>query len=76
MTTLLDALLGRHSQGIKHLVEPGPDADALRQLAQVALRAPDHAGLVPFRFRAVAGPARESLARWPPASPSSGRTRC
>ncbi len=61
-TTLLEALLGRHSQGIRHLVEPGPDADALGLMAQAALRAPDHAGLVPFRFKAVAGPARESLA--------------
>lgn len=31
-------------------------------MAQAALRAPDHAGLVPFRFKAVAGPARERLA--------------
>jgi len=60
---LLDALLGRHSQGIRHLVEPGPDAAALGLMAQAALRAPDHAGLVPFRFKAVAGPARASLAR-------------
>jgi nitroreductase len=31
-------------------------------MAQAALRAPDHAGLVPFRFKAVMGPARERLA--------------
>ena len=59
---LLEALLGRHSQGIRHLVEPGPDAAALALMTQAALRAPDHAGLVPFRFKAVLGPARESLA--------------
>jgi hypothetical protein len=59
---LLGLLLGRHSQGIKHLVEPGPDAHALGLMAQAALRAPDHAGLVPFRFKAVTGPARERLA--------------
>jgi nitroreductase len=59
---LLESLLGRHSQGIRHLVEPGPDADALALMAEAALRAPDHAGLVPFRFKAVAGPAREPLA--------------
>jgi nitroreductase len=59
---LLAALLGRHSQGIRHLVEPGPDADALAAMAEAALRAPDHAGLVPFRFKAVMGPARERLA--------------
>ncbi len=60
---LLEALLGRHSQGIRHLVEPGPDAAALARMAQAALRAPDHAGLVPFRFKVVAGAAREPLAR-------------
>lgn len=59
---LLESLLGRHSQGIRHLVDPGPDADALALMAEAALRAPDHAGLVPFRFKAVAGPAREPLA--------------
>lgn len=59
---LLEALLGRHSQGIRHLVEPGPDTHQLGLMAQAALRAPDHAGLVPFRFKAVAGAARESLA--------------
>jgi nitroreductase len=59
---LLAALLGRHSQGIRHLVEPGPDARQLELMVQAALRAPDHAGLVPFRFKAVAGPAREALA--------------
>lgn len=59
---LLESLLGRHSQGIRHLVEPGPDAAALALMTQAALRAPDHAGLVPFRFKAVVGPAREPLA--------------
>jgi len=32
-------------------------------MAQAALRAPDHAGLVPFRFRVVAGGTRDALAR-------------
>lgn len=61
-TTAIERLLSRHSQGIKHLVEPGPDAAALRLMVQAALRAPDHAGLVPFRFKAVTGAARERLA--------------
>ena len=60
---LLEALLGRHSQGIRHLVEPGPDAAALALMTQAALRAPDHAGLVPFRFKAVVGAARQPLAQ-------------
>lgn len=59
----LAALLGRQSVGIKHLAEPGPDDAALRLMADAALRAPDHGGLVPFRFAVVRGPAREALAR-------------
>ncbi len=61
-TALLHGLLGRHSQGIKHLAEPGPDEAQLLTLTQAALRAPDHAGLVPFRFKAVRGEQREALA--------------
>jgi nitroreductase len=59
---LLASLLSRQSVGIKHLAEPGPDAAQLRLMADAALRAPDHAGLVPFRFAVVQGPARERLA--------------
>lgn len=59
---LLALLCARQSVGIKHLVEPGPDEAQLRQLVAAALRAPDHAGLVPFRFAAVRGGARERLA--------------
>jgi nitroreductase len=55
------ALLSRHSLGGKHLREPGPDDEALRLMVQVALRAPDHAGLVPFRFKVVRGEARAAL---------------
>jgi nitroreductase len=59
----LGALLARHSLGIKHLVEPGPDDAQLALMAQAALRAPDHASLVPFRFKLVRGAARERLAQ-------------
>ncbi len=57
----LARLLGRHSLGVRQLGEPGPDAAALRRMTEAALRAPDHARLVPFRFAAVLGPAREAL---------------
>jgi len=60
--TTLAGLLGRHSQGIKHLAEPAPDAAQLALMAEAALRAPDHASLVPFRFAVVRGAARERLA--------------
>ncbi len=55
-------LLSRHSLGGKHLGEPGPDEAALRSMTEVALRAPDHEGLVPFRFKLVRGAARARLA--------------
>jgi nitroreductase len=58
----LATLLSRHSLGIKHLGEPGPDDAALAWMAQAALHAPDHAELVPFRFKVVRGAARERLA--------------
>jgi len=59
---LLDELLGRHSVGPKHLVEPAPDDAQLALMIEAALRAPDHAGLRPWRFAAVRGAAREKLA--------------
>ena len=59
----LDALLTRQSVGAKHLAEPGPGDADLHRMAEAALRAPDHAGLVPFRFAVVRGVARERLAQ-------------
>lgn len=58
----LGLLLGRYSVGVKHLQEPAPSAAQLAQMVQAALRAPDHGGLVPFRFSVVAGEARSALA--------------
>ena len=62
MTTVLDALLGRYSVGPKHLVEPGPDDAQLTLMVQAALRAPDHAELVPYRFKLVRGTAKQAMA--------------
>jgi nitroreductase len=58
----LQALLGRYSVGVKHLAEPGPDDRQLALMAQAALRAPDHGGLVPFRFRVIRGEDRQPFA--------------
>lgn len=55
-------LINRHSLGIKHLVEPGPDDGALSRMIAAALKAPDHAELTPFRFAVIRGEARERLA--------------
>ena len=58
----MQVLLGRYSLGIKHLVEPGPDDQQLETMVRAALRAPDHGGLVPFRFSVVRGDARTAFA--------------
>ena len=59
---LLAGLMGRFSVGTKYLEEPGPSLEELQRMTEAALRAPDHAGLVPFRFAAIRGAARERLA--------------
>lgn len=58
----LEALLTRYSVGPKHLVEPGPNDEQLALMAEAALRAPDHAELVPYRFKLVRGAAKEGMA--------------
>lgn len=58
----LAGLLTRFSVGPKHLAEPAPSPDELLRMTEAALRAPDHAGLVPFRFAVVRGDARQALA--------------
>lgn len=62
MNPTLQTLIGRHSLGGKHLVEPGPGDAELALLAEAALHAPDHAEMVPFRFAWVRGEARQALA--------------
>ena len=59
---LLQALLDRYSVGPKHLVEPGPGDEQLALMTAAALRAPDHAELVPYRFKLVRGDARTAMA--------------
>ena len=65
MSTPADPLAGiltRYSVGPKHLAEPAPSLDDLQRMTEAALRAPDHAGLVPFRFAAIRGETRHALA--------------
>jgi len=54
-----ELLLSRASNG--KLTDPAPDAETLRMALSAAVRAPDHAGLVPFRFCLVRGDARARL---------------
>jgi nitroreductase len=58
----LQTLLSRYSLGVKHLIDPAPDAADLQQMLAAALRAPDHGDLVPFRLAVVQGDARARLA--------------
>ncbi len=58
----LEALLSRYSVGPKHLVEPGPSDEQVALMAQAALRAPDHAELVPYRFKMVRDAAKQGMA--------------
>lgn len=59
---VLEHLGLRYSVGPKYLRPPAPSQAQLRQAAGVALRAPDHGGLSPFRFVRVAPHQRERLA--------------
>jgi len=50
---LLDLLALRFSVGPKYLTPPGPSAEQWARASDLALRAPDHGGLRPFRFVVV-----------------------
>jgi nitroreductase len=58
---LLDPLALRYSVGPKHLAPPGPSAEQWARAADLALRAPDHGGLRPFRFVVVGDGQRATL---------------
>lgn len=49
-TTVLEAILTRHSVSPKRLDSPGPDYKQIIQLMQAAAAAPDHGKLQPWRF--------------------------
>lgn len=59
---VLEHLARRFSVGPRHLVDPAPSAAQLLQAACLALRAPDHGGLAPFRFVQVGDGQRQRLA--------------
>jgi nitroreductase len=57
----LDMLAVRYSVGPKYLAPPAPTATQWQQAAHLALRAPDHGGLHPFRFVIVDDEQRPAL---------------
>lgn len=62
MRRAVEALLSRQSVSPKRLVVPGPSDDELRSIMAMALTAPDHGNLQPYRFIRIADKARERLA--------------
>lgn len=59
---IIDYLARRHSVGPKFLAPPAPTDAQWARAAAVALRAPDHGRLGPFRFVVIADPQRSALA--------------
>lgn len=59
---ILSFLGERYSVGPKELTAPSPTEAQIRRAVELALRAPDHRGLRPFRFVQVAAAQRDALA--------------
>ncbi|MEJ7927403.1 nitroreductase [Sphingobium sp. AN641] len=62
LSSPLSLLQTRRSGKPRDLIAPGPDADQLRTILDVALRTPDHGKLAPWRFVIVTAPQRAKLA--------------
>ena len=60
-TSPLSLLQTRRSGKPRDLIAPGPDADQLRIILEVALRTPDHGKLAPWRFVIVPQDRRAAL---------------
>lgn len=58
----LQALLSRHSIGPRWMVAPGPSAAQLAEAVQVALRAPNHGRMRPWRLVSISETQRPALA--------------
>lgn len=55
--------LKRHSTPAKALTEPAPDDDQLKQIFEIAMHAPDHGRIQPYRFITIRGDARTELSK-------------
>ena len=60
MTDPLKALR-RHSTPAKILIDPAPDEAQLDQILEIAMNAPDHGRIRPYRFISIRGQARHDL---------------
>lgn len=75
-TTGLSLLSTRRSASVKAMGEPGPSAEQVSKILEIAVRVPDHGKLQPWRFILFEGDARqkfgEKLAeRWKELRPGS-----
>ncbi|MGC4250421.1 MAG: nitroreductase [Sphingobium sp.] len=61
-STPLSLLRTRRSGKPRNLIAPGPDADQMRQILEIASRTPDHGKLFPWRFVIVPPERRAALA--------------
>jgi nitroreductase len=61
-STPLSLLSTRRSGKPRDLAAPGPDADQLRRILEIASRTPDHGKLAPWRFVVVPDGKRAALA--------------
>lgn len=61
-SSTISLLRTRRSGRPRDMVEPGPDAEQLRQILEVAIRVPDHGKLAPWRFVHVPSHQRPALA--------------
>ncbi len=61
-SSTLSLLRTRRSGRPRDMVEPGPDAEQLRQMLEIAMRVPDHGKLAPWRFVHVPKERRADLA--------------
>ncbi len=54
-------LLNRHSTPAKALIDPAPDDEQLKQILKIAMSAPDHGSIQPYRFITIRDGARYEL---------------
>ena len=60
-TSLLAFLRSRKSASAKAMAEPGPSAEKLHEILEIAVRVPDHGKLTPWRFIVFEGHARAQI---------------
>ena len=76
-SSLLAFLKSRKSASAKAMTGPGPNADQLAEILKIAVRAPDHGKLAPWRFVLFEGEARGQVGEefsliWASQNPTHG----